>query len=383
MRRASAFILLSAALSAPALASAAPAPATLSAFRNTVVADSASGNAYAAGLTVTLVAPVAGDFSSLAGSMLVAAPVAGDALLIGGSAALRAPVTGDVRAIGGRLSFYSPIGGDLAAIGASVRDEGKSAGSVFVAAFDAALAGGADGPVRIYGNSVSLSGEYAKDVQVVSSGRLTLLPGTIIRGKLVYRAPEPAEIPNSAKVLGGIAYTNTSYLPSSSASRVLSYLSIGIFLLVRILGALILAGLFAGLFPRFAESFARRADTARLRSTLLTALLGFAALVATPVLLVLLALTFVGLGIAALLFVLYLLLAFLAAIYAGILTGALAVRRFGRRETVRWSDGVLGMLVLSLILLVPYAGPLLVALLMMYCAGALLLQFFQFAFLRS
>lgn len=376
-------ILLAAALSVPLLASAAPAPSAFSAFRNTVVADLASGNAYAAGLTVTLVAPIAGDFSSLAGSTLVAAPVAGDALLIGGSAAVRAPVMGDARAIGGKLSFYSPTGGDLAAIGASVRDEGKSGGSVFIAAFDASLAGGATGPVRIYGNSVSLAGEYASDVQVVSSGRLTLLPGTIIHGKLVYKAPEPAEIPASAKVLGGISYASTSYLPSAGASRALSYLSIGIFLLVRVLGALILAGLFAGLFPRFSESFARRADTARFRSTLLTTLLGFAALAATPVLLLLLALTFVGLGIAALLFILYLLLAFLAAIYAGILTGALAVRRFGKRETIRWSDGVLGMLVLSLIVLVPYAGPFVAALLMMYCAGALLLQFFQFAFSRA
>jgi hypothetical protein len=366
----------------PLAASAASAP-SFSAFRTNVVANSSAANAYAAGATVTLAAPIEGDFSGFGGSVLTVAPVKGDALLVGGSVTSRAFVGGDIRSAGGTLSFAAPSDGDLVAMGFSVHDSGTQAGSVFIAALNAEVTGGAEGSVRIYGNSVTLGGEFEGDVRVASGGRLTLLPGTLIRGTLSYEAPEPATIPDSAKLLGGVEYTDTSYLPSAGASRLLGYLSIGIFLLVRILGALILAGLIAGLFPRFAQTLAHRAYAARVRALLLTGLLGFAVLVATPVLLVLLALTFVGIGIAALLFVGYLLLLLLAAIYAGILSGSLLVRRFGKREGVRWSDGVLGMLLLSLLALVPYAGPFVVIVLTTYCAGALLLQFFHFAFPRE
>ena len=56
-----------------------------------------------------------------------------------------------------------------------------------------------------------------------------------------------ASIPASATVAGGVEYTDASYLPDAGTSRVLALVSIGFFLFVRILGALILAGLLAGL----------------------------------------------------------------------------------------------------------------------------------------
>ena len=157
----------------------------------------------------------------------------------------------------------------------------------------------------------------------------------------------------------------------------------GVFLLVRILGALILAGLLAGLFPKLAEAVTERAYRERPRSILLTMLLGFAAFVVTPVLFLMLALTFVGIGLAFLLLFAYALMALLALMYAGILFGSVLVRRFSGRVTVLWRDGVLGMLVLSLIVLVPFVGPLIVLFFTLFSAGTLLLLFFNFAFPRE
>jgi hypothetical protein len=149
---------------------------------------------------------------------------------------------------------------------------------------------------------------------------------------------------------------------------------------MRILGALILAGLLAGLFPRLAEAVTKRAYTRRLREILLTLLLGFAVLVATPIMLVILTLTFVGFGIALLIFIAYALLVFLSVIYAGILLGGIFARRYWHRKTVLWHDGVLGMLVLSLITFVPFVGIFVALILAVFSAGALLLIFFDFAF---
>lgn len=364
----------------PASVLAARGPASFDIGRSIVTASPLSGNAYLAGASVVSTAPVSGDLSAVGGSVITAAPVSGDELLLAGSANVRAGVGGDLRAAGGSVTIEEPVAGDIVAFGYAVNDSGRAGGSVFVVAANTTLTGGALGPVSIYGNNISLAGDFANNVRVVATGRLSLAASTTIRGKLSYEAPEEAVIPASATIDGGIEYTNASYLPDAGTSRTLAFVSVGFFLFVRILGALILAGLLAGLFPRLAEILVERAYSGRPRSILLTMLLGFGIFIATPVLILLLALTFVGIGLALLLGILYALLALLALLYAGILLGGVLARRYVRRENVLWHDGVLGQLAFSLISLVPFIGLFVVLILAIFTAGALLLIFFHFAF---
>ncbi len=359
---------------------AANGPASFFAAQSLIATSSSPGNAYAAGASVVLTAPVAGDFSAFGGSIVTAARVDGDELLIAGSISSRAKIGGDLRAMGGSITIGEPVGGDLVALGLSVHDSGRSMGSTFIIAANATLTNGALGPVTLYGNNISLAGDFVDDVDIVASGRVTLAEGTTIRGKFSYEAPETAIIPASATIIGGVKYTNASYLPDIGTSRILALVSIGFFLFVRIFGALILAGLLAGLFPRLAEAVVDRAYTARVRGIFLTMLLGFAILVAAPVLVTLLALTFVGIGLALLLIILYALLVLFALLYAGILIGGIFARQFSKRETVLWRDGVFGMLAFSLIALVPVVGVSILLLFTIFSAGALLLIFFNFAF---
>jgi len=367
-------------LLAPTSALAARGPAVFDAGRTLVVASSSPGNAYFAGASVVETASVAGDLSALGGSVIAAGPVAGDVLLLAGSASARGTVAGDLRALGGTISAESRVTGDAVLLGYSVRATEHIGGSALIAAVDATLVDGAGGPVTVYGNEVELGGTFGGNVRVVATGHVTLDPGTAIAGKLIYESPEPAAIPASASIAGGVEYTNASYLPDAGTSRTLALVSVGFFLFVRILGALILAGLLAGLFPRFAELVVERAYAGRARSVLLTTLLGFGILVATPVLIILLALTFVGLGLALLLGILYALLVLLAFLYAGILLGSSFARRVSGRTIVLWRDGVLGMLSLSLIALVPFIGVAVALILAIFTAGALLQLFFRFAF---
>lgn len=367
----------------PASALAARVPASFSAAYSLLSASSSPANAYAAGASIVATAPVAGDLSAVGGSIIAAAPVMGDELLLAGSIHSRASVGGDLRALGWSTNIDEPVAGDLVAFGYSVYDAGRARGSVFIISANATVANGAGGPVTIYGNNVSLAGNFAGDVTIVASGRVSLAASTTILGKFSYEAPDTALIPASATLTGGVEYTNASYLPDVGTSRILALISIGLFLFARIFGTLILAGLLTGLFPKLAEAITERTYTKRLGSILLTALLGFAILVATPVLLILLSLTFVGLGIALLLLILYALLAFLAVMYAGILLGGVSARRFAARNTVLWRDGVLGMLALSLIALVPVAGLLAALVLTVFSAGALVQLFFDFAFPRK
>lgn len=368
------------ALLLPTSSYATRAPASFSAARSVLVASSSPGNAYAAGFSVVRTANVDGDLSAFGGSIITAAPVSGDELLFAGSIYSRAKVGGDFRAAGGSITIDEPIVGDLVAFGYSVHDFGRAEGSVLIVAVNTTLSDGATGPVTIYGNNISLAGDFADDINIIASGRITLAASTTVAGKLSYEAPEPAIIPASATILGGVEYTNASYLPDAGTSRILAVMSIGLFLLIRILGALILAGLLAGLFPRLAEAIVERASTARTSKILLTMLLGFAVFVVTPVLFLLLALTFVGFGLATLLFIGYAFIVLLSVTYAGILIGSLFARYYSHRDSILWRDGVFGMLALSLLTFIPYAGIFIVIFLTTFSAGALVLIFFHFAF---
>ena len=345
-----------------------------------LLATTSPGNVYMGGASIIITAPIVGDLSALGGTLTVAAPVAGDALLLGGSASVRAPITGDVRMVVGDADIEKPVMGDVAALALSLHESAHVQGSVLIGAASAFVTGGADGPVTIYANSVTLGGAFAGDVHVVATDHLTLLPGTTIGGTLTYQAPLPASVPDSVQVQGGITYTQASYLPGANVSRTLALASIGIFLVARILALLILAGLLTGLFPRLAEAVIDEGYGRTVRHSLLVTLLGFAAFVATPILTILLALTFIGLALAILLALGYLLLVFLALIYAGILLGGALSRRFFVRDGVLWRDGVLGTLALSLVALVPVVGLLIVLVLASFAAGALLSIFFRFAF---
>lgn len=358
------------------------APASFSAAQSLVATSSSPGNSYAAGASIVLTAPVAGDFLACGGSVILAAPVSGDSLILAGSLNSRANMKGDFRAAGGSIDINESVAGDLVALGYSVRDAGRVRGSVFIVAANATISDGALGPVTIYGNNVSLAGDFSSDVSIVASGRVALAPGTTIRGSLAYESPDKAMIPASATVAGGITYTNAAYLPDVSTSRMLAFVSIGFFIIARIIGALILAGILAGLFPKFAETIVDRVFRERPRDILLAELLGFAILVATPIVVAMLLLTFVGIGLALLILVLYALLFLLSLVYAGIVIGGMFARRFIRREQILWHDGVLGMAILSLIALVPVIGLPIALLLMLFAAGVLLQTFFRFAFPR-
>lgn len=355
-------------------------PASFSVAQSLVVASSSPGNSYVAGASVVLTAPVAGDFLACGGSIVTASSIEGDTLLLAGSIHSRASIEGDFRAIGGSITIDEAIAGDLFVAGFSIQDTGRVGGDTFIIGANTTLANGAEGPVTVYGNNVSLAGDFAGDVHIFAMGRLTLAPNTHIGGVLSYEAPETASIPKTAVIAKGVTYTNASYLPDVGTSRTLAFFSIWLFIIVRIIGALLLAGLLTGLFPRFAELLVTRLSVSRPRDLLLTLLLGFALCVATPIIILLLFLTFVGSGVALLLCILYTLLFLLALVYAGILLGGTLIRRFRKRERILWHDGVVGVLMLSIVALIPYIGLIAVFLVTLFSAGVLLQVFFRFAF---
>jgi hypothetical protein len=293
------------------------------------------------------------------------------------------PVAGDVRAIGAQITVIAPVGSDLMLAGrtviasSSARDTRIVGGTVKLT--------GAAGPVIIYGSDVTLSGDLNGDVTVEASDRITIEEGTHIHGAFKYNAPQQIIIPATALIEGGADYIGSSqFLPSSEQAHTFAIAGATIFFIAHLLAVLMLAGLAAGLLPIFTERVAERTLTSRSPSRfVLLALLGFGILVATPVLILILVLSFVGIGVALILGALYGLFLMLAYIYAGILAGTTLARAVLKRYVITWKEAVLGMLVLYLIGVIPVVGPLVKFVLMMAAGGAIAAISYNFVFRRS
>lgn len=356
--------------------------ATLRADNALVISELPLGNAYLAGSELRVLVPVLGDLVAAAGAMQVSEAIEGDALLAAGTLELAAPIGGDLRVAGGRIYVGKDVAGELAALGGRLTVAGKAA-EIRAAGGAIELLGGSSGPVTAYGNSVALSGVFEGDVRVTASDQVTIAEGTVIRGSLEYNAPQEAFLPESAVVEGGVRYVGSaSFLPTKEEAETFALAGIGIFFLVRLVAAMLAAGLAVGLFPEFARRVTEAATSRSPKRFAMLTLLGFATVVATPVLIILLLASFVGVGIAALISAFYVLLLMLAYLYAAVLVGSLFARFVLKRPGVSWRSAAFGMLVLYLIGLIP-AGFVVSLIFAAAALGAIVATFYKFAFGRA
>ena len=191
-------------------------------------------------------------------------------------------------------------------------------------------------------------------------------------------------MPATATIAGGVTYTGSStFLPTNEEAKRFAIAGAGVLLVVRIIAIVIAAGLVVGLFPVLASMVVERSMLHSPRRSVLYALLGFATIVVTPVLVLFLLVSFVGIALGILLSALYVFLLLLAYLYAGLIAGAALYRAIFKREYVTWRTAVLGTFALYAVSAVPVLGFLVVCVLTCAALGALIGITYQAAFGRT
>lgn len=384
MKKLSLFVALLALFTLPGVSHA----ATVLSGRVVAVSSTTPDNTYVAAGQVNVNVPSSADLCAVGGTIMVSAPVAGDALLAGGTVDLQKAVSGDARIIGGRVNVSDSVNGDLMVAGGFVTVSGK-AKNTYIGGGTIEMTNGSSGPVTIYGADVVLSGEFNGDVEVVASDHLSLGQGTVIHGGLKYNAPEQADISTSAHIDKSVNYIGSApYLPTVQQAKTFAIAGLWVFFLVQVAAAIVATGLIAGLFPAFSERMIETILTRGPERFILLALLGFAAFVAVPVLILLLTISFVGIGAALILAAGYALFILISYVYACVLAGSalLYVIRRKRRPSawrVSWRGALLGVPVLYLVGLVPFFGLTVKVVLSAAAGGAILSLFYNFALKRD
>ncbi|MFB6137405.1 MAG: polymer-forming cytoskeletal protein [Halobacteriaceae archaeon] len=287
---------------------------------------------------------VAGVVALVLALALVPAPVAAEEP-VGGTVVVAEgeTVSGDLHVVAERVLIAGTVTGDLDVVAGSLIIEGTVEGSVDGAVGSARVSGTVEGDLHVGAGSVIVSGNVGGTARL-GADSITFLPGATIDGDLRYDAGRLTGLDNVA--VGGQVVRAESVDGPWSVPAVPTWAGTLYLLLANLaLGAVLLA-----LLPDASTGVVARVRDRTLRS----GGAGLLTLVATPVVLALLALTVMGIPVA-----LLGLGAFLAAMWVGLVYGCIAVGAWLlslRDVEDRWIALVLGVPVVALVGAVPWLG---------------------------
>jgi cytoskeletal protein CcmA (bactofilin family) len=346
-----------------------------------------SENYYAAGSTVRLQAQVTGDVVVAGGVVDLDGETSGNLIVAGGEVRLQQRLKGDLLAVAGSLEVRGDMGDDARIAGGEVRVYAHVHGDLIAAGGRLTVApaahvdgraalGGAQVEVNgtfkkrllVAGRSVAINGVVEGDVEVEAQ-RLTLGPAARIGGALTYRSPEAARIDPAAQVAGKVEHIVSPIGRNLDRARGVARIGAGAALAVMLL---VVGAAWYGLFPAFSHAAPGTLRASPWRS----ALVGIALVAGAPLAGSGLAATVIGLPIAAVLLFLYPPALLLGLVTAAFCLGDWGLRRTGRAVTTgaRLLALLAAAVVLSLLAVVPYLGPLLLLAALLSGVGAFWLR---------
>ena len=284
---------------------------------------------------------------------------------LAGSIVIRGTVTGDVSGAAGTIHVAESgrVGGSISGAAGDVRIDGTvggdvSAGSGNVLVTETATIGG---EVNIGAGYVRIDGRIDGDVRV-GAETVVLGPNADIGGEFRYDAVQFTQDP-AATVAGGVV-EDPSLRGNVGTFTLPNWVTWGYSLLANLLlGAILLL-----LFPAFSARLAGRVSDEPVKS----AGVGLLTLVGGPILLVLVAITIIGIPLAVIGAIAFGLAIWVGSVYGQYAVGAWVLRRAGRDD--RWLALVAGLLGFAILGVIPILGGLLGFGALLLGLGALTLQ---------
>lgn len=330
---------------------------------------------YLAGGTIDVLADVDGDVIAAGGQINIDQTVSGDILVAGGNVAIRARIGDDVRAMGGNITVSGAVGDEAIIAGGNVliSPTATVGGRALLGGGTVRVEGKVGKGIKAAANRVVIDGDVTGDVELFAE-TVEIGPRAMIRGNLIYRSRENAQIASAAKITGAVTRERFDMEDRMhERSRVFRPIAtLALYITLMVTGIVLYL-----LFPIATVGAARTVNTSPWRSLGL----GFAVLAATPLVVLLLFISFVGIWLGLLALALYLAL-WLLGFLTGVLTvGEWGLRFIGRAQTAtkgwRVLSVVAALLVLWVVRLVPVLGGIAVFALLIFGLGALTLYFWR------
>lgn len=289
---------------------------------------------YLSAGAVTVAGTVQRDAVIAAGRATISGAIDGSVVLAAGRAEFSGAIGGSLRIAGGAVEVSGDVAGDLVVLGGqvSVTSGGSVGGDVIVAGGAVELRGIVAGDVRGIGVSTTIGGSVAGDVTIESS-RLSVPSSARIQGDVRYSVAADPSISGSAQIGGTTERIGQAPWQDGGdrAGRPFGPL-------LRTVWALVAGAIVVACVPRLAEAIGRHG-----RMVLAAIGVGLLALLAVPLLALILIVSMVGLPIGLIGLGLFAGAIYLTQVFAGLAIGRFILPR-------RWNDGSRGYLLLAMTL---------------------------------
>jgi len=354
-----------------------PAPASAADIRlgenvflsaNEYVAD----NMYVSGGQVTLSGTLARDAAVVGGRVIINGIVLGDVLAAGGTIDVLDRVSGDVRVLGGQVTVAGSVNGDLIIVGGNVHLLPGSvvSGDAIIVGGQLTVDGTINGATRLYGGDVTVNGLMGSMISIRAGNAVSFGDKAVIGSPLVYSSPHEALISEKAQLGSDITFHEldipTRSLGPTGLAAVLAAVA-GVIVITKLLSGIVAAIALVLVFPKFSIMVTDSVFQNFWKSVGV----GFVLFIVIPAVIVVFAITIIGLLVAFAVGIAYAFLLIASGIYAGILTGSLIARRLKKENTVSWKWAALGAFVLFVISLLPFVGWVIAFVLFLAALGAL------------
>ena len=328
---------------------------------------------FASGKTVNISGTINGDTYLLAENVLIDGAINGDLIVLGQNIRVTGTISGNVRAVGQNILIYGEIGKNITGVAQNLKllspsiIMGSLVGLGETVALNVPLGKGA----TIGANDFTLNSNINGDLLAGIGENLILAPGASVAGDITYYTGIGKKLSkaDTASVSGEI--THNIYISDKQAQVEPSLFSGAIFFLhlLWLFSAFLIGLLLVIALPVFMTNTANILKEEFLKSFITGAIF----FVATPLVILLLLISFVGIPIAFLMIQLFLLLIFIAGIFSAAFLGN-AIFLFLKKKSSPVLKFIVGFIVYGTLTFIPIFGPVLIILGTFLGIGALMIE---------
>lgn len=330
------------------------------------VSDEGHRNLYVAGGSVNVSSNVAGDLFAGGGKILVTGNVEQDLVVGGGSITINGNVGGDVRIGGGDVTITGQVAGDVLVAGGTVTlaSTSRVGGDLIAGAGDMSIEAPIVGDVRIGGGVIYINSTITGNVWVQSDDQLRFGSKAVIANPVTHKGFKESVSEEGAQV-SKVDFTQVERKQGQAMAGFLT----GAFV-IKLLALILAAWLLIHFLPRRARTVVegvRQKPWASLG-------LGFLGMIAFPVGVIVLLLTFIGYYVAFIALVWFMLAMLVTCLLSAIVVGAFIEKLLMKRAELKidWQAVVIGVVVSSVVWLIPIVGGLVMMIVVLMTFGSLL-----------
>lgn len=320
---------------------------------------------FATGDSVFVSGVVNGDVYAAAGKIVVDGTVNGDVISAGGSLEIPGRVTGDLRVAGGQITVGGNIEGSLTALGGSVViNEGARIGKSIVVGAGSLSSRGEIAKGATFGaGDATIDGMVGGDVRAGTS-RLTLGDRANVSGNVEYWSENELTRIGNAQVAG----STTRHTPVSKEQANQGALGFWFFwAVVSAISGFIMGLVLLKLAPNFTADVIKTFRTWPFASIGI----GLVALIAAPILFVLLLVTLIGIPFALILLFVMIIVWMFIKVFVALFIGGFIQERMKWKKSGVWAL-VIGLFLWAIVANIPVIGGMIVFIASLATIGALL-----------